>query len=428
DIDECEQGKPGTACGRFADCHNTVGSYYCTCSEGYRLVSGAAKFGNESENTCEAISFPTWIPPSGIKSQDIIQEVDNLLENPGDLLTLPPSEQHCVATNLLTGWEHVLRELSKALPNGPLTFRTAAGSGKELSLEVKEQGDKNVTLSNNQAKMLVNWDVVQDSGGSGPSVVGLVSSPGMGKLLVGAPLVLETEEQSVLNETHKGLLQEVSPVLLSDVITAFVSNTDTQNLSSPVTFVFKHVNLAFFLMTLCILKSKLSSLNSDVSTLKNTRMLTFKAIAQLFILGCTWCLGILQVGPAAHAMAYLFTIINSLQGVFIFLVYCLLSQQVREQYKKWWKGVRKTKADSEKYTLSSRAMSDVPKHSVETPPMHEAVEMSGLASSLSHRAVGPPGLTVWSGRRAPPPLCMWPSCSDHLCGVILWCHLWVAIL
>lgn len=62
--------------------------------------------------------------------QDIIQEVDNLLENPGDLLTLPPSEQHCVATNLLTGWEHVLRELSKALPNGPLTFRTTAGSGK----------------------------------------------------------------------------------------------------------------------------------------------------------------------------------------------------------------------------------------------------------------------------------------------------------
>nr|XP_044608688.1 uncharacterized protein LOC106829108 isoform X7 [Equus asinus] len=45
-------------------------------------------------------------------------------------------------------------------------------------------------------------------------------------------------------------------------------------------------------------------------------------------LGCTWCLGILQVGPAAHVMAYLFTIINSLQGVSIFLVYCLLSQQV----------------------------------------------------------------------------------------------------
>ncbi|XP_046504989.1 adhesion G protein-coupled receptor E2-like [Equus quagga] len=111
-------------------------------------------------------------------------------------------------------------------------------------------------------------------------------------------------------------------------------------------------------MTLWILKSRLSLLNSDVSTLQNTRMLTIKATAQLFILGCTWCLGILQVGPAAHVMAYFFTIINSLQGVSIFLVYCLLSQQVREQYGKWLKRVRKTKADSETFTLSSRTMSD----------------------------------------------------------------------
>nr|XP_008507624.1 PREDICTED: EGF-like module-containing mucin-like hormone receptor-like 2 isoform X1 [Equus przewalskii] len=118
------------------------------------------------------------------------------------------------------------------------------------------------------------------------------------------------------------------------------------------------VNFVFFLMTLWMLKSRLSSLNSDVSTLQDTRMLTFKATAQLFILGCTWCLGILQVGPAAHVMAYLFTIINSLQGVFIFLVYCLLSQQVREQYGKWFKMVRKPKAESETFTLSSRAVSD----------------------------------------------------------------------
>ncbi|XP_029787289.1 adhesion G protein-coupled receptor E2-like isoform X2 [Suricata suricatta] len=93
-------------------------------------------------------------------------------------------------------------------------------------------------------------------------------------------------------------------------------------------------------------------------------MLTFKAIAQLFILGCTWCLGMLQVGPAAHVMAYLFTIINSLQGVFIFLVYCLLSQQVREQYRKWFRGIRKAKTDSEKYMLSSTTMSDSSKPSM----------------------------------------------------------------
>ncbi|XP_053766432.1 adhesion G protein-coupled receptor E3-like isoform X2 [Desmodus rotundus] len=110
------------------------------------------------------------------------------------------------------------------------------------------------------------------------------------------------------------------------------------------------VNLVFFLLVLCILRRKLSSLNSEVSTIKNIRMMTLKATAQLFILGCTWCLGVLQLGAAARVMAYLFTIINGLQGVFIFLVYCLLSQQVR----KWFGNIVKPESESETFTLSSK--------------------------------------------------------------------------
>nr|XP_032639146.1 adhesion G protein-coupled receptor E1 isoform X2 [Chelonoidis abingdonii] len=94
------------------------------------------------------------------------------------------------------------------------------------------------------------------------------------------------------------------------------------------------INSVLFALTLWMLQRKLSSLNTEVSTLKDTRLLTFKAIAQVFILGCTWIFGLLQVGPAATVMAYLFTVVNSLQGVFIFLVHCLLSRQVREEYKR----------------------------------------------------------------------------------------------
>ncbi|XP_044851155.1 adhesion G protein-coupled receptor E3-like [Mauremys mutica] len=101
------------------------------------------------------------------------------------------------------------------------------------------------------------------------------------------------------------------------------------------------INLTFFLVTLWILRDKLSSLNEDVSTLKDTRLLTFKAIAQLFILGCTWSLGFFQIGSAKMVMAYLFTIVNSLQGAFIFLVHCLLNRQVREEYRRWITGIRK---------------------------------------------------------------------------------------
>ncbi|XP_021566270.1 adhesion G protein-coupled receptor E2-like, partial [Carlito syrichta] len=54
DIDECVPPS-NVSCGKFADCRNTDGSYYCTCSPGYGLVSGATSFRNESENTCEDV-------------------------------------------------------------------------------------------------------------------------------------------------------------------------------------------------------------------------------------------------------------------------------------------------------------------------------------------------------------------------------------
>ncbi|KAM7241797.1 hypothetical protein CapIbe_006268, partial [Capra ibex] len=613
DADECSSGQH--RCHNSTVCVNTVGSYTCHCRQGWVPRPGFQD--KQMITICEEISFPTWTAPSGIKSQalshffnriqdlgnnfrsasvlntvrDLIQEMGDLLETPGDLKTLPFSEQHVVVTNLLFGLENVLRGVSKALPKGSFNFSSSAGI--ELSLEVQAPSYRNITLIQNQTRMMLTWDTVHDSGDSGLAVVGLLSTPGMDRFLAEAPLVLDAEEPTTLRETHRGLLQETSHILLSDVISAFITNKDTESLRSPVTFVFQHsvtpgprekvhcvywehgqngsghwdtrgcwvtstrdnsttcqcthlsifavlmanygvqeedpaltvityvglslsllclllaaltfllckaiqntstslhlqlslclflahllfltafdrtenkvlcaviagalhylylasftwmllvglhlflsacnltvvnysginrfmkkamfpvgygvpavivaisaasrphlygiptscwlhsgkgfkwgflgpvcaifsVNLAFFLMTLWILKSKLCSLSSEVSTLQNTRMLTFKATAQLFILGCTWFLGLLQVGPAAHVMAYLFTIINSLQGVFIFLVYCLLSQQVREQYRKWLERIRKSKAKSEKYTLSSRTMSDDCKHSEET--------------------------------------------------------------
>ncbi|KAF3829525.1 hypothetical protein GH733_003789, partial [Mirounga leonina] len=89
----------------------------------------------------------------------------------------------------------------------------------------------------------------------------------------------------------------------------------------------------------------------------HNRLLTFKAFAQLFILGCSWVLGIFQIGPMASIMAYLFTIINSLQGTFIFVIHCLLNRQVREEYRGWI--TRKIKPSSESQT-SGMLLSSVP--------------------------------------------------------------------
>ena len=77
---------------------------------------------------------------------------------------------------------------------------------------------------------------------AGPIVVGLVSIPGIEKLLDKVPLIVDAEKQVVPHEAHGELLQEIPPTLLSDVISAFISNSNTQNLSSRVKFVFKHVS------------------------------------------------------------------------------------------------------------------------------------------------------------------------------------------
>ncbi|XP_036907445.1 adhesion G protein-coupled receptor E5-like, partial [Sturnira hondurensis] len=55
DINECGPPWP-VFCGTLASCQNTEGSYYCMCSPGYRLVSGAMNFSHETENTCQDVN------------------------------------------------------------------------------------------------------------------------------------------------------------------------------------------------------------------------------------------------------------------------------------------------------------------------------------------------------------------------------------
>ena len=58
------------------------------------------------------------------------------------------------------------------------------------------------------------------------------------------------------------------------------------------------------------------------------RAFTITAIAQLCVLGLMWLSGVFLFKEGALAAAYIFTILNGLQGALIFLLNCLLSKQV----------------------------------------------------------------------------------------------------
>lgn len=93
------------------------------------------------------------------------------------------------------------------------------------------------------------------------------------------------------------------------------------------------MNVLFFIITVWKLALKFASLNPDLSKLHKIRAFTVTAIAQMCILGLMWVFGaFLFEGATNSALAYVFTVLNSLQGALIFVMHCLLSKQVRDEY------------------------------------------------------------------------------------------------
>ncbi|KAF4075481.1 hypothetical protein AMELA_G00234910 [Ameiurus melas] len=80
-----------------------------------------------------------------------------------------------------------------------------------------------------------------------------------------------------------------------------------------------------------------SKLDKSVSHLKQTRTLVFKTLLQFIILGCPWILGFFTQNDMIEIV---FLFFNSQQGTFIFLVHCVLNQEIRQQYRKWWIALR----------------------------------------------------------------------------------------
>ncbi|XP_045700304.1 adhesion G-protein coupled receptor D1 isoform X2 [Phyllostomus hastatus] len=80
--------------------------------------------------------------------------------------------------------------------------------------------------------------------------------------------------------------------------------------------------------------SQISADNYKVHGDPSAFKLTAKAVAVLLpILGTSWVFGVLAVNHETVAFQYIFAILNSLQGFFIFLFHCLLNSEVRAAFK-----------------------------------------------------------------------------------------------
>ncbi|XP_058146298.1 adhesion G protein-coupled receptor E5 [Dasypus novemcinctus] len=259
DEDECSAGKH--RCHESTYCVNTVGAYVCRCRRGW--VPKPGYLNNQNTTVC-TVSIPPWAPPPGSSSQalsrffgkiqdlcrefkpataqstiqNLVNFVDELLDVAGDLEALNVSDRYRLATQLLSGLEEILRTMAETLSEGPLTYLSPGNT--ELSLMVQEKAAGDVTVGQSHARMQLNWDVAARGKESGPTVVGFLSCKKMEKLLANASLELGPAQKAELAEVYQSPVNSARLRLLSAVSSVFLSNDDTQNLSSPVNFSFSH--------------------------------------------------------------------------------------------------------------------------------------------------------------------------------------------
>ncbi|XP_029004659.1 adhesion G protein-coupled receptor L4 [Betta splendens] len=77
----------------------------------------------------------------------------------------------------------------------------------------------------------------------------------------------------------------------------------------------------------------------EISHYENIRSCARGALALLFVLGATWTFGVLHILHETTLTAYLFTLSNAFQGMFIFIFLCVLSRKIQEEYYRLFRNV-----------------------------------------------------------------------------------------
>ncbi|KAM6964893.1 adhesion G-protein coupled receptor G6 [Aplochiton taeniatus] len=94
------------------------------------------------------------------------------------------------------------------------------------------------------------------------------------------------------------------------------------------------LNVAMFIVVMiqiCGRNGKHSNRTLREEVLRNLR----SVVSLTFLLGMTWGFAFFAWGPVNLAFMYLFTIFNSLQGLFIFIFHCAMKENVQKQWRRY---------------------------------------------------------------------------------------------
>ena len=115
---------------------------------------------------------------------------------------------------------------------------------------------------------------------------------------------------------------------------------------APVVLILVVNSIAFALIIRSLLKagSKVAA-DKRATGLQHAR----RGAAILVVLGLTWLFGVLAIRDAKLVFQYLFCIFNSIQGLLVFIFYCVLSSETKAKYRKLLGGKNKESDTSGKH-------------------------------------------------------------------------------
>lgn len=139
--------------------------------------------------------------------------------------------------------------------------------------------------------------------------------------------------------------------------------------------------LLMFEFHLIMTHSNKTSISHFSLFLFSCRSWVIGAIALLCLLGLTWAFGLMYINESTVIMAYLFTIFNSLQGMFIFIFHCILQKKVRHKARQKLP-VWQTHTNTHRGThVSQKRSTGTPKISAELSQIGHSVSL--LLNSLT---------------------------------------------
>ncbi|KAI7801946.1 putative G-protein coupled receptor 112 [Triplophysa rosa] len=158
-----------------------------------------------------------------------------------------------------------------------------------------------------------------------PSYILKFCALGWGSPLIVVSLVLAIDTESYGSSVTRTLLEKSTPF-------CWIKN-DVTFYTTVVSFVILILVCNIGVFTVVLVQIRKMQVNKPTGSRKGLLHDLRVVISLTFLLGLTWLPAFFAWGPAKTPLLYLFSILNSLQGFFIFLFYCLMKDNVRKQWR-----------------------------------------------------------------------------------------------